>query len=402
MEIGKFTGIFRQVGLGIGIILSPNMKLKSTSVLAKAALLLALSACFALTLPASAQDAPASATAITPKTTDESPKEPSDEEKAWKTAFKASRPPAPPAEWMTNQPSREDQIKFFTPKLIAGADLLRDFYVKYPASTNAPRAHSIEYDLLNILQQQFGDFSQSNRIAALDVAAAANPNASKEEKMRIRIKAVKGLLAKLPDSAEEVEKNGQDLLKDFPDSDVGYQVLLVLLEESTGERAARLAKELSAESVPKAMREQAAAVVKKIEMVGKPVDIKFTALDGRQVDVSAMKGKVVLVDFWATWCGPCMAELPNVKEAYSKLHDKGLEIVGISFDSDKEKLQKTLIVKEMTWVQYFDGEGWGNKFGKEFDIHSIPTMWLVNKKGELADVNARDGLEEKIAKMLAE
>lgn len=97
-----------------------------------------------------------------------------------------------------------------------------------------------------------------------------------------------------------------------------------------------------------------------------------------------------------------MGEVPNVKAAYQKLHDKGFEIVGISFDEDKDALTKTLKEKEMTWPQYFDGSGWKNKYGEMYGIHGIPTMWLVDKKGNLRDMNARGALEEKVTKLLAE
>ena len=97
------------------------------------------------------------------------------------------------------------------------------------------------------------------------------------------------------------------------------------------------------------------------ELKTKPLDLKFTAVDGTEVDLSKLRGKVVLVDFWATWCGPCMAEMPAVLAAYKKYHDKGFEIVGISLDQDKDSLLQVTKDKGMVWPQYFDGKGWGNE-----------------------------------------
>jgi thiol-disulfide isomerase/thioredoxin len=199
-----------------------------------------------------------------------------------------------------------------------------------------------------------------------------------------------------------LEEQGTTLVRDYPDQPDGYQMLVSVLENSEPKKADEILKLIDTPKAPAEIREVVAGIRAKREALGKPVDIKFKAVDGRDVDLASMKGKVVLIDFWATWCGPCVGEIPHVKEAYEKLHPNGFEIVGISLDQDKAKLESFVKEKEMTWPQYFDGEGWKNKFAQKFGINAIPAMWLVDKKGNLVDMEGRDDLRSKVEKLLAQ
>ena len=135
--------------------------------------------------------------------------------------------------------------------------------------------------------------------------------------------------------------------------------------------------------------------------VGDTMDIKFTSTEGKEIDLTAMKDKVVLVDFWATWCGPCVAEMPHVISTYEKYKDAGFEVVGISLDSDKSALEQFVAENEMTWPQYFDGRGWENDIAKEFGITGIPATFLIGKDGKIAGSNLRgNALEEAVAGLL--
>ena len=120
------------------------------------------------------------------------------------------------------------------------------------------------------------------------------------------------------------------------------------------------------------------------------------------MDLAKLKGKVVLVEFWSTSCGPCIGEMPTLKAVYQKLHEQGFEVVGISLDDKESVLRRFIKEKELPWPQHFEGNGWENKFAVRYGIFSIPTMWLVDKAGKLRSTEARFDLERQVTSLLDE
>jgi thiol-disulfide isomerase/thioredoxin len=143
------------------------------------------------------------------------------------------------------------------------------------------------------------------------------------------------------------------------------------------------------------------------EGIGKPFELEFTdAASGSTISMGTLKGKVVVVDFWATWCGPCVAELPAMKKLYEKFHGQGVEFLGVSLDQPKEKggldaLKKFVKEREIPWPHYYQGKGWESDFSRSWGINSIPAMFLVDQEGKLVSVEARGKLEELIPGLLA-
>ncbi len=137
--------------------------------------------------------------------------------------------------------------------------------------------------------------------------------------------------------------------------------------------------------------------------VGDPApELVSTLLDGSPIRLSDYRGRVVLLDFWATWCGPCIAELPNVKRVYQKYHDRGLEILGISLDSDRKALADFVKKEGLTYPQVFDGKAWQTEIAKAYGVWSIPSVFLIDREGILRATGLRgQALDHAVAQVLS-
>lgn len=205
---------------------------------------------------------------------------------------------------------------------------------------------------------------------------------------------------------------GQELLalwKEFPGSDTVAMAMTVAVTEAV-EADLRNRMLIALRDTP-GVSESKRSFANKIlsgeirplgARVGQLFDLKFKAVDGREVDLEKLRGKVVMIDFWATWCGPCLAEMPHIKQTYDQLHAKGFEIIGISFDGQKSKLENYVRKEKIPWPQYFDGKMWDNKIGKDFALRNLPTVALADKKGVLRFANARNDFAVKVKELLAE
>ena len=135
---------------------------------------------------------------------------------------------------------------------------------------------------------------------------------------------------------------------------------------------------------------------------GKPApQLSLPSLQGDSISLSSLKGKVVLIDFWASWCGPCRISNKQLVKLYAKYKDKGFEIYGISIDENRNAWEKAVKKDKITWLQVNDDAGSASPVTRDWNVYQIPTSYLMDQNGNLIamDLDTRS-LERKLKELL--
>ena len=133
--------------------------------------------------------------------------------------------------------------------------------------------------------------------------------------------------------------------------------------------------------------------------VGKKLpDFSAVAFDGTPVSFSDYRGKMILLNFCAKWCGFCAPEMPHIKEAYAQYHKDGFDVIGVSLDESEAELREFIEEHDIPWLQIFDGKGWESELARYFGINSVPSQWLIDRDGKILSVSTRGEQLEQLVK----
>ena len=219
---------------------------------------------------------------------------------------------------------------------------------------------------------------------------------------------VKAYVAERSAAVAKQTQLAEQFVASYPRHEQAPQMLMMAAQMSDDDaHAVDLYRKLAADYPQSPMAERAKGQVRRADGVGKPFEISFNDVtSGQTVSSDTLKGKVVVVDFWATWCGPCVAELPTMKKIYADFHDKGVEFVGVSLDQSeakggKQKLIDFVAKNDMAWPQFYQGNYWQSEFSSSWGINSIPALFVVDADGNLFSTEARGKLEEILPELIA-
>jgi thiol-disulfide isomerase/thioredoxin len=299
-----------------------------------------------------------------------------------------------------------DRLRAETERLLALAEKARTFAAKYPEDPRRQLARQVAARALESAVR-LGSPTARAQLAAFDGERLSDPKLPVNERLEIRMRQVQSeaeaILQKSPDEArDKFEQGARTLIAEFPKEPAPWAMLMEVIDQGNDPATREKLKELIASEAPAPIKDRAAGVLRRYDALGRPLDLKFTALDGRKVDLAALRGKVVIIHFWATWCEPCVDAIEKMTRAYPGLKELGVEMIGINLDSDKKKVEQFVKEKGVAWPQFYEPAGKNNRVVRDWGVTVFPAVWLVDRDGVLRDLTGQTDLMKKVEGLLGE
>lgn len=272
---------------------------------------------------------------------------------------------------------------------------------QYTAIVNltSPMDNKVEGTEAQALANQFTAIGNEARTAQNDLYKAYSE--ASEAKDEAKMKEIEENFNKLGETASEKE---DALIKANADS---YISAYIIASKMGGMEASELSEKYALLGENAKATEHGKKIAERIEKLGAlevgqvAPDFTLNTPEGEPLSMHSIKGKVKVIDFWASWCGPCRGENPNVVKIYEEFHPKGLEILSVSLDNNKEAWLKAIEDDHLTWNHVSDLKGWSNEAAQLYAVNGIPHMVILDENNVIVAKNLRgDELKAKIAELL--
>ena len=307
-------------------------------------------------------------------------------------------------------PVGENAVEFYADRKHAVHDAAAEFLAQHPADPNAGTAL-----LWKIANTEFSGSTEERSALLASLSSETNSflqdhpqPAGTESKIREELLYCyldNDDLIHTPQQAGDLAERIGEFLASNPATENRIKLQIAranLLLKQDPTKGTTYLEKLSQDTDPELAAAAQAALIK-AKLVGNKLDLQFVDTEGKQIDLEQLQGKVVLIDFWASWCPDCVRELPQVQQVYRDYSAKGFTVLGISLDRDRSAMTNFIAKKLIPWPQYFDGKGWKNDLVTKYSVREIPELWLINKQG-VVETTSGDvtQLANKVQQLLAE
>ena len=299
--------------------------------------------------------------------------------------------------------SREDEIELFRQTRKELFSYGEQLIAKHPQAKNISKVYLILINDANSLYRVAKDKPAGEKLQQYSQALLALKTATYDAKAEadffltgMKIRPLGAKPAK--DSADKIHAYLKRHKKTAPAISTALAVTLVKMADLSGSMESSL---IEAMQKKYSHHERVQEFLISIGKYTGPFQAKTTKLDGTKLNLpDDLLGKVVVIDFWASWCGPCIAELPKMKRIYKAYKSKDVEFVGISLDNSRGALDSFLKTNELPWIHTYDGPFSTNPTSKKYQVQAIPSIWVIDRNGNVFSNNARGRLEETIKQAL--